>query len=658
MKKFGLFMTIALLFAFAGCSNDDTEDTVVATVAKPVLAVSENTPSSFGVEWEAVEKAAAYLYAVTVCDAAGNETEFRPMTQTDQTSLLFADADAGMKYTVRVKALAEADSQLSDSDYAEVFIETPAEGLSAQSFTFTVEPAGYDSATVRVKPAIADESYYFAVVKNSSLLDKTNNAIVEMLKKEIDPASLVKGERTIETKWLDPETAYVAVAFGYDADKGTSTSLLSRSEKFTTAADPRMSIALSMQSVGDETIAVRCVPSDAAASYYVTALKAADVAGMSDRAILEAELEALNARIAQSGWDAVAADNFRKGAGSYNAAGLSVGTEYCVVAFGVAKSASGKAEETTRLFTAKAKTTSPVAVVDFDVKIVDGTNFADPTVHDKAGVGFQFSPNAATVKYAYGVYRESILEYPDSDIAAILTGDPASMIDPRTDPDDNFRGYYIFEWGERAVVITVGINAIGEVGSLQKQLIEVKSDGQDGGGTTPVERGDASVGLDYRVVDGSIMDPQYAGYPTLVLQFKPDSKCVDYRWLDFLKVGVVGQFGEDALLEVLMDDSLKYDGSDTQDMAWYDRSMTEEDIWGMVYKPTLLGESYDIVAVALDAEGRAGKVTDVTIQYPTSLEGSAAASVRIPSSVMFSRATKLRSTLALLEHPRVFKSLK
>lgn len=133
---------------------------------------------------------------------------------------------------------------------------------------------------------------------------------------------------------------------------------------------------------------------------------------------------------------------------------------------------------------------------------------------------------------------------------------------------------------------------------------------------------------------------------------------MDYRWLDFLKVGVVGQFGEDALLEVLMDDSLKYDGSNTQDMAWYDRSMTEEDIWGMVYKPTLLGESYDIVAVALDAEGRAGKVTDVTIQYPTSLEGSAAASVRIPSSVMFSRATKLRSTVALLEHPRVFKSLK
>lgn len=651
-------MTIALLSAFVGCDNDDTEEPVVAAVAKPVVAVSENTPSSFGVEWEAVDKAAAYVYAVSVSDAAGKESEFCPETRTDKTALRFTDAAAGAKYTVRVKALAEVDSQLADSEYAEIFIETPAEGLSAQSFTFTIEPAGYDSATVKVKPAIAGESYFFAVVKNSLLLDKTNNAIVEMLKKQIDPAALVKGERTIETKWLDPETAYVAVAFGYDADKGASTSLLSRSEKFTTAADPRMSIALSMQNVGDEALAAKCVPSDAAASYYVTAVKAAEVAGRSDRDMQVAALDALNARIAQSGWEAVAAD-FRKGTSVYDATGLSIGTEYYVVAFGVAKAASGKAEETTRLFKVKAKTTSPVAVVGFDIDIVDGTNFADPTVHDKAGVGFQFNPNAATVKYTYGVYRESILEYPDSDIAAILTGDPASMIDPKNDADANFRGYYIFEWGERAVVITVGINAIGEVGPVQKQLIEVKKDGQGGGGTTtPIERGDASVGLDYRVVDGSMLDPQYAGYPTLVLQFSPDSKCVDYRWLDFLKVGVVGQFGEDALLEVLMDDSFKYDGSDNQDMAWYDRSMTEEDLWGMVYNKTILGESYDIVAVALDAEGRAGKVTDVTIQYPTSLEGSAAASVRIPSSTMFSRATKVRNAMELLAYPRKFKSLK
>ena len=58
-----------------------------------------------------------------------------------------------------MKALAAADSQLADSEYAEIFVETPAEGLSSQTFAFTVDdPVGYDSATVKVEPTIADET--------------------------------------------------------------------------------------------------------------------------------------------------------------------------------------------------------------------------------------------------------------------------------------------------------------------------------------------------------------------------------------------------------------------------------------------------------------------------------------------------------------------
>lgn len=659
MKKFGLFISIALLAAFVGCDSDDVDDPVVAAVSKPVVAVSENTPTSFGVEWDAVEKAVGYQYTVTASDAAGNTSEFRPETQTDKTSLRFDDAVAGVKYTVKVKALAEVDSQLADSEYAEIFVETPAEGLSAQTFAFTINPVGYDSATVKVKPSIAGETYFFAVVKNSLLLDKNNNAIVEMLKKEIDPASLVKGERTIETKWLDPETSYVAVAFGYDAEKGASTSLLSRSEKFKTGVDPRMSIEVSVTSVGDEAISAKCVPSGSG-RYFVTAVASADVAGMTDHDILVEQLNALNAEIGKSGWDAVAAQ-FRNGTSSYTASGLSIGTEYSIVAFGVQKSAAGKAEETTRLFRTKSKTSAPVAVVDFTLDIVDGHNFSDPSVYDKAGVGFQFEPNAATKTYAYSVFRESILDmdYSDSDLIAMMTGDPADLIDAANDPDDNFRGYYIFEWGERAVVMTVGLNALGQPGPLKKELIEVTKNGQGGGGTTtPIERGDASLKFEYQILDGSNYNPQYAGYPMLMLQFTPDSKCVDYRWLDFLKVNVVEQFGEDMLLELLMDDSLEYDGSDTQDMAWYDRSMTDGDVWGMVYNTTLLGESYDIVAVALDSEGRAGKVVSATIEYPTSMEGATSSAARIPSSTMFSRSARLHSAVELFKYPKTLKSLK
>ena len=653
MKKFGLFISIALLTAFVGCDSDDVEDPVVPAVSKPVVAVSENTPTSFGVEWDAVDEAAGYQYVVTESDAAGNTSEFCPETQTDKTSLRFDDAAAGAKYTVKVKALAAADSQLADSEYAEIFVETPAKGLSSQTFAFTVDdPVGYDSATVKVEPSIADETYFFAVVKSSLLLDKNSNAIIEMLKKDIEPESLVKGEQTIETKWLDPETAYVAVAFGYDADRGASTSVLSRSEKFSTAVDPRMSIDVSVMNAGDEAISAKCVPSGSG-SYFVTAVKSADVAGMSDREILDAQLAALNAEIDKSGWDAVAAAQFRSGTSNYNASGLSIGTEYSVVAFGVQKSAAGKAEETTRLFKANTKTTAPEAVVEFTMNVIDGSQFVDPQP-GIAGVGFQFEPNAATKTYAFSVYYETILEsgYSDSDFIAMMTGDPASMIDAATDPEGNFRGYYPFEWGERAVVMTVGLNALGQPGPLQKKLIEITKDGQGGGGnepTEPIERGDASLTFEHQIVDGGSLDPQYSGYPTLVLQFKPAAKCVDYRWAEGLVVNVVEQFGEDVLLSTLfLDESLKSTGSASDpDLTWNDRSMTSNDVGGTIYFPSVLGESFDVVAVAFDADKLPGKMVSATVTFPSSLDPATVA-MKIPTSSVI-RSYKKSTTLRLLD---------
>ena len=495
MKKFGLFISIALLTAFVGCDSDDVEDPVVPAVSKPVVAVSENTPTSFGVEWDAVDEAAGYQYVVTESDAAGNTSEFCPETQTDKTSLRFDDAAAGAKYTVKVKALAAADSQLADSEYAEIFVETPAEGLSSQTFAFTVDPVGYDSATVKVEPSIADETYFFAVVKSSLLLDKNSNAIIEMLKKDIEPESLVKGEQTIEAKWLDPETAYVAVAFGYDADRGASTSVLSRSEKFSTAVDPRMSIDVSVMNAGDEAISAKCVPSGSG-SYFVTAVKSADVAGMSDREILDAQLAALNAEIDKSGWDAVAAAQFRSGTSNYNASGLSIGTEYSVVAFGVQKSAAGKAEETTRLFKANTKTTSPEAKVQLTYVIDDGDKYVyvDPDFAGKAVMLFDLVPNEATAKWAVGLFYETVLEMPEADIIAFMLGDPANLYtDALTDR------VVPLEWGEVLYVTTIGVNAAGVTGPLSMTRVEAVMDGNQGGGDEPTppttERSNASVGL-------------------------------------------------------------------------------------------------------------------------------------------------------------------
>ena len=643
MKKFGLFISIALLTAFVGCDSDDVEDPVVPAVSKPVVAVSENTPTSFGVEWDAVDEAAGYQYVVTESDAAGNTSEFCPETQTDKTSLRFDDAAAGAKYTVKVKALAAADSQLADSEYAEIFVETPAEGLSSQTFAFTVDdPVGYDSATVKVEPSIADETYFFAVVKSSLLLDKNSNAIIEMLKKDIEPESLIKGEQTIETKWLDPETAYVAVAFGYDADRGASTSELSRSEKFSTAVDPRMSIDVSVMNAGDEAISAKCVPSGSG-SYFVTAVKSADVAGMSDREILDAQLAALNAEIDKSGWDAVAAAQFRSGTSNYNASGLSIGTEYSVVAFGVQKSAAGKAEETTRLFKANTKTTSPEAKVQLTYVIDDGDKYVyvDPDFAGKAVMLFDLVPNEATAKWAVGLFYETVLEMPEADIIAFMLGDPANLYtDALTDR------VVPLEWGEVLYVTTIGVNAAGVTGPLSMTRVEAVMDGNQGGGDEPTppttERSNASVGL-----SNSLFNDE--GNPAAQITFSPNSDCASFRFMIGYGPGLVEEAGEEAMIAAFGDESLNM--STNPEGLWYDSSVLQGSNGAVfTFVKDALGATVCNYALAYDAEGVPGKISVDTMQFPASLDDLPTSPSSAPtSSMMFHTRYRHLAAIELMD---------
>ena len=643
MKKFGLFISIALLTAFVGCDSDDVEDPVVPAVSKPVVAVSENTPTSFGVEWDAVDEAAGYQYVVTESDAAGNTSEFCPETQTDKTSLRFDDAAAGAKYTVKVKALAAADSQLADSEYAEIFVETPAEGLSSQTFAFTVDdPVGYDSATVKVEPSIADETYFFAVVKSSLLLDKNSNAIIEMLKKDIEPESLIKGEQTIETKWLDPETAYVAVAFGYDADRGASTSVLSRSEKFSTAVDPRMSIDVSVMNAGDEAISAKCVPSGSG-SYFVTAVKSADVAGMSDREILDAQLAALNAEIDKSGWDAVAAAQFRSGTSNYNASGLSIGTEYSVVAFGVQKSAAGKAEETTRLFKANTKTTSPEAKVQLTYVIDDGDKYVyvDPDFAGKAVMLFDLVPNEATAKWAVGLFYETVLEMPEADVIAFMLGDPANLYtDALTDR------VVPLEWGEVLYVTTIGVNAAGVTGPLSMTRVEAVMDGNQGGGDEPTppttERSNASVGL-----SNSLFNDE--GNPAAQITFSPNSDCASFRFMIGYGPGLVEEAGEEAMIAAFGDESLNM--STNPEGLWYDSSVLQGSNGAVfTFVKDALGATVCNYALAYDAEGVPGKISVDTMQFPASLDDLPTSPSSAPtSSMMFHTRYRHLAAIELMD---------
>lgn len=70
---------------------------------------------------------------------------------------------------------------------------------------------------------------------------------------------------------------------------------------------------------------------------------------------------------------------------------------------------AGKAEETTRLFKANTKTTSPEAKVQLTYVIDDGDKYVyvDPDFAGKAVMLFDLVPNEATAKWAVGLFYET-----------------------------------------------------------------------------------------------------------------------------------------------------------------------------------------------------------------------------------------------------------
>lgn len=642
MKKFGLFLSISLLFAFTGCNDDDTEEPVVQAVSKPVVAITENTSNSFSVEWDAVAQAEEYLYSVSKEDAQGNASEVYPETRTSATKLTVSDASAATKYTVRVQSIASAESNLADSDFAEIFIVTPAEGQTAQTFAFGTPTVTYSSITMSIEPAVAEDSYYAAAVKTSLLLDKNSNEIINMVKADIEESTLKKGNQTLTFEQLDPSTNYTVVAFGYDAAKGSSTSVLYRSEQVETAADTRASFELSILSTGDTSVSAKCVPSDAQVSYYLAVVPATEVAGKNDYTVLDEQIAKLN----KQSWDVISGQ-LRQGTSTLSATNLTMGTEYYVVAFGLQRSVSGTAEAATRLFKVGVETTKPEPIVAIEYSVEDGDNYMDPEAAGRAIVMIRLTPNAATVKFGYGLYYETFLNLTEEEQILTMTGDPGQF------ETEAVEGGYIIDWGERLCLAAVGIDATGETGPISKELIVVEKDnigggGDDGGDTDPVERSEASVTINVKASNGCSDADIPVGTPTLILGCTPSSDCASYRVMPAMNEGTLEDFGEDELIKAFADKTYEND-------LWFSG---EEIGSGAVFsfKVGILGQTVETIAIGYDAEGRPGKLTMVATTYPSSLDDLEQLSRPfVPSSSFLSTSLNLKSKMDLVKKLEPFK---
>lgn len=470
MRKFGLFLCLSLLFAFTGCSDsDDVEEQGGTVLAKPSVTVTTTTSASFKVTWNAVSNAESYKYRLSQENETGDEITVLPEMTTSATALAFGDLSPRTKYVLRVKAVAAAGSGLNDSEEAKIFATTLDEKQAELTFDkIAVSNPSYQSVDVEIVPA-ADNLYYWQVVENSLVADKSDREIIAALKENI--TELTSGPVKKSVSGLTAETQYTVVAFGYDLDKGQKTSAVARlSEPFTTPADSRMTIAIAAGAVADNKVRVTFTPSAADADYFADLLPAKEVAGKS-----ELEIVAL----LQAKYGSPMTDIARKGKFEGDFA-VEEKTNYTAVAFGYS---DADKELTTRLFTAEIKnggTDADVSEAWADMKCIYGT-----LQDGSPALGAQVYPNEHTksvkmLRYTLSVNATSPEQagMTVEELREEILKEGQTLTDNLKGEDGSYQPAYKIEYGKVYLIANVALDAAGKGGEANWFIVKAQESAQ------------------------------------------------------------------------------------------------------------------------------------------------------------------------------------
>lgn len=510
MRKFGLFLCLSLLFAFTGCSDsDDVEEQGGTVLAKPTVVVTTTTSAAFKVKWDAVPNAESYKYRLSQENESGEEITVQSELATSANALAFSDLNPKTKYILRVKAVAAGGSGLADSDYAKIFAVTLAEEPTALTFEkIAATNPTYESVDVEIVPS-AENLYYWQVVENSLVADKSDREIVAALKENISELTSGTVKKTIHG--LKAETEYTIVAFGYDIDANKSTSAVARLEKaFTTPADTRMTIRIAVGEVSDDNAHVTFTPSIADGRYFADVIAAADAAGKSDMEIVA---------LLQAKYGAAMTDIARTGKYEMDAA-LEAKTNYVAVAFGYDVAAS---EFLTQLFRADIKNGG--ANPDFSDAWADMACVYGSFNDGSPALGANVYPNEQTASIKMGMLtlRGSASSLEEVGLTAEQLRDEIlkqgeTLPESLKDEDGSYQAVYHIEYGKVYLFANVALDAAGKGGEVNWFIARAQTSAQgspdilgmsernDDGSEDPGELSDAWVNMSgiYQLYQGQL----------------------------------------------------------------------------------------------------------------------------------------------------------
>ncbi len=230
-----------------------------------------------------------------------------------------------------------------------------------------------------------------------------------------------------------PGTSYTVI---FQATDAAGNSVVKTAEASTTGADGPLTLSVTVENITDEGADITVKPSNSTDTYYFDYYETADLAGMSDAQIIDAQIGvydgAIPTNVLSSGVDGYDADYFE-----YNP--LDANTEYTVIAFGYD---AGTNQATTELVRKEFKTlpAGGAQTLAIDVKI-DDTAAPIP-----GGVTATITPSDKSATYMFDfVLADEIEGMNDAQIISYVEEKYASMGVPM---------YYLITAGDYATMPT------------------------------------------------------------------------------------------------------------------------------------------------------------------------------------------------------------
>ena len=233
MKSRFLNVVIAILSVVAviSCTTDSPVSEKKQLTPPAIESITDQTASSFTVNWMAVEGATYYKYVL-----AGEGYENKSFTS--ETSVSFSDLQPG-EYEFKVNAAGDENTTIESeySTYTITLVKDP-------DFTFIIEDVRATTATLGAIPAESVDTYYYDIAESYYVEELGGEEafleyIVALLEDFTEQYNmpletlLSSGETSFGYSELTPNTEYVVYAFGITTKGKVTTELYY--EAFTTA---------------------------------------------------------------------------------------------------------------------------------------------------------------------------------------------------------------------------------------------------------------------------------------------------------------------------------------------------------------------------------------------------------------------------------------